>query len=170
VHSPLVGPATWQPVAAELRRRGVEVAVPCLVEPASRGDWHGCVDAAAGGALPGSTLVAHSGAGPLLPVIASRLASPAVRLVFVDAGVPPALGHASLASSEFLAHLRTLAIDGRLPKWSEWFGDGAMDGLVPDPASRAAILMSARVIESEPSLLGLSAHLLCVARARTGAP
>jgi SAM-dependent methyltransferase len=34
-----------------------------------------------------------------------------------------------------------------------------------DPASREAILASARAIESEPTLLGLSAHLLCVARA-----
>ena len=33
-----------------------------------------------------------------------------------------------------------------------------------DPAAREAILMSARAIESEPTLLGLSAHLLCVAR------
>jgi SAM-dependent methyltransferase len=33
-----------------------------------------------------------------------------------------------------------------------------------DPESRETILMSARVIESEPTLLGLSAHILCVAR------
>jgi SAM-dependent methyltransferase len=33
-----------------------------------------------------------------------------------------------------------------------------------DPAGRETILMSARAIESEPTLLGLSAHLLCVAR------
>jgi hypothetical protein len=36
-----------------------------------------------------------------------------------------------------------------------------------DPAARDAILMSARAIESEPTLLGLSAHLLCVARKPT---
>ena len=33
-----------------------------------------------------------------------------------------------------------------------------------DPVSRETILSSARAIESEPTLLGLSAHLLCVAR------
>jgi len=33
-----------------------------------------------------------------------------------------------------------------------------------EPAAREAILMSARATESEPTLLGLSAHLLCVAR------
>jgi hypothetical protein len=30
IHSPLVGPATWAPVAAELRRLGAEVVVPDL--------------------------------------------------------------------------------------------------------------------------------------------
>jgi 2-polyprenyl-3-methyl-5-hydroxy-6-metoxy-1,4-benzoquinol methylase len=33
-----------------------------------------------------------------------------------------------------------------------------------DPAAREAIVMSARAVESEPTLLGLGAHLLCVAR------
>jgi SAM-dependent methyltransferase len=35
-----------------------------------------------------------------------------------------------------------------------------------DPTDREVILASARAVESEPTLLGLSAHLLCVARAR----
>jgi hypothetical protein len=33
-----------------------------------------------------------------------------------------------------------------------------------DPDARSAILYSARATEREPALLGLSAHLLCVAR------
>jgi hypothetical protein len=33
-----------------------------------------------------------------------------------------------------------------------------------DPEARELILYSARAVESEPSLLGLSAHLLAVAR------
>ncbi len=36
-----------------------------------------------------------------------------------------------------------------------------------DPAAREAIVMSARAVESEPTLLGLSAHLLCVAASPT---
>ena len=37
IHSPLVGAATWKPVAAELRRRGEEAIVPDLA-PALAGD------------------------------------------------------------------------------------------------------------------------------------
>jgi len=40
----------------------------------------------------------------------------------------------------------------------------SLDDRWNDRASRETILMSARAIESEPKLLGLSAHLLCVAR------
>ncbi len=32
LHSPLVGPLTWGPVADELRRRGIEAIVPALRE------------------------------------------------------------------------------------------------------------------------------------------
>jgi SAM-dependent methyltransferase len=40
----------------------------------------------------------------------------------------------------------------------------SLDDRWNDPTSREAILDSARAIEAEPTLLGLSAHLLCVAR------
>ena len=39
-----------------------------------------------------------------------------------------------------------------------------------DPSDREAILASARAVESEPTLLGLSAHLLCVAREQCALP
>jgi hypothetical protein len=37
VHNPLVGPATWEPAATELRRQGWEVAVAHLRRQAA--DW-----------------------------------------------------------------------------------------------------------------------------------
>ena len=40
----------------------------------------------------------------------------------------------------------------------------SLDDRWKDPESRETILASARAIESEPTLLGLSAHLVCVAR------
>jgi hypothetical protein len=143
VHSPLVGPRTWEGVAGELRCRGHEVAVPSLVAAARRGTWSACLAAAVRGACtagPPRVLVGHSGAGPLLPVIASRLRQAASRLVFVDAGVPPAEGGAPLVPEPFLDHLRALAAGGRLPPWSEWFGPDAMRALVPDPALRAEVV------------------------------
>jgi hypothetical protein len=85
-------------------------------------------------------LVGHSGAGPLLPVIASRMAVPLVRVIFVDAGVPPATGEASLIPDQMLDSLRMLARDGLLPRWSEWFGPEAMEAMIPDRNRRAAVL------------------------------
>jgi hypothetical protein len=143
VHSPLVGPLTWSRVGDALRRRGHEVAVPSLVPAARRGSWSACVAAAVRGACTGAAprvLVGHSGAGPLLPVIARRLSPAPTRLVFVDAALPPEHDRAPLVPEPFLDHLRALAVDGRLPKWSEWFGPDALVALVPDAALREAIV------------------------------
>jgi hypothetical protein len=60
--------------------------------------------------------------------------------VFVDAGVPPRSGEAALVPEAFLDHLREIAVEGRLPKWSEWFGTDAMSALLPDVALREAIV------------------------------
>jgi hypothetical protein len=142
VHSPLVGPVTWSWVAKELHRRGHRVAVPSVRDPAVSGGWRGFVRAAVQEAQLGEhgVLVGHSGAGPLLPVIASQLDPSPARLVFVDAAVPPVSGEAPLVPEEFHDSLRSLAPDGRLPKWSEWFGPGTMEELVPDPDQRAAVI------------------------------
>ena len=122
VHSPLVGALTWAGVGAELQARGHDAVI------ASIDDTEPC-----------DVLVGHSGAGPWLPIIAARCeVSPA--LVFVDAPVPPTAGVAALIPTEFYAHLARLAVDGMLPKWSEWFGSGVMETLVPDAELRAELV------------------------------
>ena len=89
---------------------------------------------AGGGAGP--VVVAHSGAGVLLPLVAARLAAAAA--VFVDAVLPPA-GTATPSEGlrEFLAGLPV--VEGRLPPWSTWWGPEVMARLVPDPGLRHAI-------------------------------
>ncbi|HEX6568225.1 MAG TPA: alpha/beta hydrolase [Acidimicrobiales bacterium] len=139
VHSPLVGPATWQWVAEALRSSGHDVAVPDLREAAITGAPHAVVRAALQlTAKEPTVLVGHSGAGSLLPSIAAGFDSPVRRLVFVDAGVPPCEGEAT-TRAEFLEQLRSLAPDGTLPKWSTWWGESVMENLVPDGARRALI-------------------------------
>jgi hypothetical protein len=141
VHSPLVGPVTWSWVAEELQERGHRVVVPSLKQAGESGGWQACVGAVAQ-AVPvdePAVVVGHSGAGPLLPVIAERMSPSPTRLVFVDAGVPPSNGDAPLVLDEFLDSLRSLARGGVLPKWSEWFRAGTMEALVPDPGRRAAL-------------------------------
>ncbi len=128
-------------MAEELRQRGNNIVVPSLKQAAISGSWRACVDAAvrvARGEI--AALVGHSGAGPLLPAIATRMAQPPRRLVFVDATVPSLSGDVPLVPEEFLPSLKALARRGTLPKWSEWFGPGTMEALVPDPDRRATVV------------------------------
>src|SRR5438874_3437302 len=93
VHSPLVGPGTWAPVAAELAKRGRRAVSPSLLGPggAAPRDWRECVEAVRAGVAELSepvVLVSHSGSGLLLPLIADALAQPVRGLIFVDSGLP----------------------------------------------------------------------------------
>lgn len=76
VHRPIVGPLTWSLVAAELRRRGLEVLVPTVrdVDDPTRPCWRHQADSVAAVLAnpPGArrlVLVGHSGAGQLIPAI-----------------------------------------------------------------------------------------------------
>jgi hypothetical protein len=129
-------------VGEQLRQRGHHVLIPSLVSAVASGRWQDVVDAVVDDATveDHGLLVGHSGAGPLLPVIANRMAVPLLRVIFVDAGVPPASGEASLIPDQMLDSLRTLARDGMLPRWSEWFGPEAMEAMIPNRNRRAAVL------------------------------
>lgn len=144
VHSPLVGPGTWVPVARDLERRGHQALVPSLLAVADapprqwQHDVENVCDRIATLSEP-IILVGHSGAGLLLPVIADAAAPPVSGLIFVDSGLPARVGQTPLVPPPFLDHLRTLAVDGILPPWSAWWGDDAMRDLVPDDALRTAL-------------------------------
>jgi hypothetical protein len=76
IHSPLVGPLTWSLVAAELRRRAIEVVTPTLRqwEDSAEPYWQQHARAVASAlrvVAPdrAPVLAGHSGAGPLLPAI-----------------------------------------------------------------------------------------------------
>lgn len=86
----------------------------------------------------GVVLVAHSGAGALLPAIADATAATVVGTVFVDALMPhPGRSWFDTAPAEMGEQLRGLALDGLLPVWTEWFPPGTVERLLPDPAARA---------------------------------
>jgi dienelactone hydrolase len=151
IHSPVVGPVTWEPVAARLADAGWGVAVPSLLA-AGDGDppfWPrvvAAVAAAVTGSLEGTArdeplvLVAHSNAGVFLPVIRAALARPVRCSVFADAGLPARAGSTPTASEDFLPFLRGLAgPDGRLPRWTDWWPDDDLSPLFPDEATRKAV-------------------------------
>ena len=146
VHSPLVGPSTWAPIAGALERRGQRALVASLL---ARGGvpplgWRQCVEAveSAAQALPGSepvVLVGHSGGGLLLPPIADALTRPVATLLFVDSDVPVPTGKTPFVPPFLLEQLRSLSVDGVLPPWSTWFGEEVMRELVPDDAQRSLL-------------------------------
>jgi pimeloyl-ACP methyl ester carboxylesterase len=144
IHSPLVGPGTWMPVARELERRGRSAVVPSLlgVAHAPFPQWRHCLDAVRASSrhlAKRLVLVGHSGAGPLLPAVADALPGEVAALIFVDASLPPLAGSAPLVPPAFLEQLRGLASHGVLPPWSTWFGVEGLRGLIGDPRLRTAL-------------------------------
>jgi hypothetical protein len=140
VHSPVVGPSTWRWVADALRSQAHEAIVPNLVAAALAGDPGVFAQAAAKAADSDkdTIIVGHSGAGAVLPLVAARMRVKPPRMVFVDAGVPPCEGTFS-AGGDFLATLRDLAVNGVLPVWSQWWGEGVLDDLIRDDRRRREI-------------------------------
>jgi pimeloyl-ACP methyl ester carboxylesterase len=143
VHSPLTGPGAWTAVADALWRRGRAVAVPRLSTALRAGPSHYDAVAASVGrqitdAAQGEpvTLVAHSGAGALLPAIAHATLDVA-GAVFVDALLPhPGESWFATAPRPLQDRLRSLAENGVLPKWSDWFPPATVARLLPDPERR----------------------------------
>ena len=95
IHSPLVGGLTWKLVADQMHERGLSTLVPTLADQPASGlpFWkqHAGSVPQAFVQIPKSqpiALVAHSGAGPLLPAIRQVFDNPVTAYVFVDAGIP----------------------------------------------------------------------------------
>ncbi len=150
VHSPSVGPATWQPVADHLRDAGLPAAVPSLLGVGEAGPpyWPRVVGAvasgvtAASGVLPGvpAVLVAHSNAGVFVPVVARGLGRPVACVIFADATIPGPGDVTPMVGDEFLPFLRGLAgEDGRLPPWTDWWDEADVAPMFPGAATREVI-------------------------------
>ncbi|MER6980324.1 alpha/beta hydrolase [Streptomyces carpinensis] len=153
VHSPSVGPSTWQPVAEHLTSAGHRVRVPSLLHIGAGAPpyWPRIVDAVrddlrqvpAGSPL---TLVAHSNAGLFLPVIRAGLDHPVTGSVFVDAALPSRTGPTPVVTPELLEFLRLMAANGRLPRWTDWWDEEDVAPMFCDPVVRHT------VIEEQPRL------------------
>ncbi|WP_016909631.1 alpha/beta hydrolase [Streptomyces xiaopingdaonensis] len=153
VHSPLVGPTTWRPVAERLTAAGHEVRVPSLLHVGSGGPpyWPRAVDAVqeslAG--VPDDApvaLVAHSNAGLLVPAIRAGVAQPVAHSLFVDATLPATTGPSPALPPELLEMLRPMAVDGVLPRWTDWWPEEDVAAMLPDPELRRTI------VEEQPAL------------------
>jgi len=140
VHSPLVGCATWDLVAADLAGDGYELGVPDLTGIVMAGPPY-CLRQARVIARSASgrpaILIGHSGAGPLLAA-AGALIGQVRGYIYVDAGLPtPGQAWMETVPPDLAVQLREMADAlGWLPPWPQWWGDEALAELVPDPAVR----------------------------------
>ena len=125
LHSPLMGPLTWGPVAKRL-----DATVPSLVdlEPPY---WRSVAEKVAALVTEPAILVAHSNAGLFVPVIAA--AAPITGCVIVDGRLP---GY-TRRTLDFLRPM--VRDDGLLPPWTEWWGDAGVAPLFPDEETCAAV-------------------------------
>lgn len=148
IHNPLMGPFTWSATGEALKKLGHLIIAPSLA-PALAGKppyYAGCAHAVAESvraAKPndGVVLVAHGGAGALIPAVVAAIQSPVRAAIFVDAMMPhPGRSWFDVAPVEFTAQLTHLAKEGRLPTWDAWFKPDVFNAMLPDSRLRRQVV------------------------------
>jgi hypothetical protein len=150
LHSPLLGPFSWAPAAEELRRLGHQADAPAWPRLSSLagGFYRGLVAGMAAPDAP-AVLVAHSGAGALVPALAAALGDKAAAAVFCDALLPhPGRSWFDTAPDDLQTQLRAGVDAGRLPAWDRWWPPGALEQLLPDEKGRQRLV---RELEAVPA-------------------
>ncbi|HKN95734.1 MAG TPA: hypothetical protein VJX10_01355 [Pseudonocardiaceae bacterium] len=140
-------------MAEHLTATGYQVRVPSLLHV---GDgeppfWPRVVDAVRDDLrqVPAGSpvaLVAHSNAGLFLPVIRSGIDHPVTSSIFVDAALPARTGPTAVVPPELLEVLRPMAVNGRLPRWTDWWDEADVAPMFSDPVVRR------RVVDEQPTL------------------
>jgi len=137
IHSPFLGPATWQATARALEGGQRRVHVPSLLAVARSAPpfWPAGVEAILKSAADEPViLVPHSNAGLYVPAVVEALGDQIRGVVFIDAALP-GVGH--YTTPDFL---RRLAIaDGLLPPWTSWWDEADVDALFPDAQIQAEV-------------------------------
>ena len=158
VHSPLIGPYTWRRLSARMERMGWKTVIPSLLPVLDRSEAFS--DAIARRVMQAVEetevtepliAVGHSAAGAFLPVISSYLDGMVRGYVFLDARLPRR--DASLADEDSPSEVilrQEMLEDGLLPRWSDWFGEGVMEEVLPDERVRKDF-----IAELKPIPIGL---------------
>lgn len=146
LHSPLLGPLSWTAACGLLRERGLTAEAPAWPRLSSLGEgtYGDLAEGVAAAGLRGggpAVLVAHSGAGPLVPEVARRADGAVAGVIYCDAILPhPGRAWFDMAPPGLAAQLLAGAVHGQLPAWGDWWPPGALARLVPDEGIRRALL------------------------------
>lgn len=134
LHSPFVGGGSWAPVAARLPHA---IVVDYSHVLGGAPPFYAAIANAVAQQLAAQddiVLVAHSGAGALIPAITCALGPRSKMVIFADALLPhPARCWFDTLPRALHAHLVGLADNGCLPPWDKWWPQSAMQSLLPDP-------------------------------------
>lgn len=139
LHSPLVGPGTWRYLAPLLRAQGQEAAVADFAADMAGDPPYYTKLVRNARTLLGpdrsatTLLVAHSGAGSLVPAVAAP--GGVAGAIFVDALLPhPGQSWFETVPRSLKVRLERSANDCRIPPWHRWWPDGAIRALFADEA------------------------------------
>lgn len=149
VPAPVLGPASWAPVARELAGAGHEVTVASLSGFTDQGPPYlpRLVDRVCAQLPPGLAdrvvLVTHSGAGVFAPYLAAAVRARTVAVIFADAALPPVSGSAHVIDSAFLPFLQDLARGGLVPPWPRWWPAEDLAPLFPDRETERVVTAEA---------------------------
>ena len=148
LHSPLVGPYTWEPVQKILAEQGFQVMMPAIWDDPDSAlpYWQQHADSVAKDIAQireqqKVVLVAHSGAGPLLPAVRQKLSHPIFSYIFVDAGIPRVglsrLDLMKLEDAEWAEQFHQSLLQGEVfPTWTE----NDLKEIIPDAESRQKLV------------------------------
>jgi pimeloyl-ACP methyl ester carboxylesterase len=146
IPSPFLGAWSWRGVGRSLAAAGRATRVLDIASAFDReaGFYDAVADLAAGQIQPGATLVGHSGAGALMPVIAARAEGRVRRAIFVDALRPhPGRSWFDTVPEAWARRLRTEATGRLAPPWGDWWPREVMEALLPSPDDRADMARAA---------------------------
>jgi hypothetical protein len=142
MHSPLVGPSTWEPVA----RRLPGAVVPSFLHVAAAEPpfWPIVAEtvAAAVEHLPSDievVLVGHSNAGRFMPVVVDAIGRTVKGCLFVDAALPARSRMTDAVSPALLDVVRRKVDGDRVPPWSQWWDEADIAAMFPDAETMRAV-------------------------------
>jgi pimeloyl-ACP methyl ester carboxylesterase len=152
IHSPLAGPLTWESVRREMQQCGLTAIVPELRDGphSTQAYWHQHAGSIARVLTRIArdremVLVAHSGAGALLPALRTMMGHSILAYVFVDAGIPrdglSRLDLMRLQDQAWADQFHQALLRGeRFPTWD----DDDLREVIPDDRLRREMLAEVR--------------------------